>query len=837
MFDGQMASSHRAILFVGQSPGLQEDKQGKSFVGWTGQLLEKFVMASHIPDFADVYLSNACRCHPPQDADESQAQIRKCRDYLVEDVAKLQTLYEEVIIMNLGAKAVYATLHLSSLTEALKKQATFSPVLGDKNIRVFSTYHPAILHAGREPGKVRAVETHFSLLLRYLKGEFIPNELKIVPEVLADVPETLPGLVTLDIETYGILEGVEQTVFQPIKSKLVDKIPYGQQIITVSFAWRDGDHRIRTPLYMWRFKAHQKKIREWFRRISKDRIVCRGQNIKFDLLYLKSSGDPELAYWIDPRRLLLDDTLLLSFLLYEQQPEKGLKELSTLFGITDYSGVRVTGKSGNAKSCWDKELHHYNCLDAAATLVLGEELERRIREQYGDTSPKLSGVCAWLRNVIIWDTLTLEANGSAFNVPKLEAYHKQEEARCEELLGEAEALYEMKLAGPGSDGPLRQLMLDCLAEADMMSDSRVMWTGKEKKISIGVENVNLVKDHLPDGEHKKIIAAFQEYKERNKIVSTYTGPLLGEPRRGIVERKDHVGIVYPSWYPVPLYNDRGGSSDDKAGGQIQGRFSCKKPPRQTEPSAIRQCSCSRWPGGTLVECDMSQDHLRMAALLSGDPELMDAYQREGESIHVRTAATIFPELDRNKIKKEHPDEYKLGKTLNFAVIFRCGPGTFQQTALHDVGIELDIGFCALAIRRWAEKHHVYWAWQDKMIDLAARQGYLMLPTGWSRTFGLGQKNIAGQVGEVLNFLHQTPSAQLTHSAQYKIQHELLRYHMRSLICLNIYDSLFMDCYPGEEEAAKEILLRNMNNPPLLKVFEKWVGRTIPWAAELKEYKQ
>ncbi|KKL12399.1 hypothetical protein LCGC14_2536130, partial [marine sediment metagenome] len=50
------------------------------------------------------------------------------------------------------------------------------------------------------------------------------------------------------------------------------------------------------------------------------------------------------------RRLKIDDTLILSFLLYEQQPEKGLKELSMLFGISDYSKVMITANSGSAKS-------------------------------------------------------------------------------------------------------------------------------------------------------------------------------------------------------------------------------------------------------------------------------------------------------------------------------------------------------------------------------------------------------------------------------------------------------------------------------------------------------
>ena len=150
---------------------------------------------------------------------------------------------------------------------------------------------------------------------------------------------------------------------------------------------------------------------------------------------------------------------------------------------------------------------------------------------------------------------------------------------------------------------------------------------------------------------------------------------------------------------------------------------------------------------------------------------------------------------------------------------------------------MDISFCQNAITKWYDKHHVYKEWQDRMIDLAAQQGYLVLPTGWSRTFGLGATNVAGQAGEICNFLHQTTCSQVTHSAHYKIKLQFLKYRLRSIVCLNIYDALFVDIYPAEEKAVDEIVGEAMTHPPLLPVFERWCGRTIPWTFEKEEYKQ
>lgn len=834
LYDGQPIVKNKALLFVGQSPGHQEDMKGKSFIGYAGQLLEKLVRKARLTDYADVYLANSCRCKPPQGADESQANIRACLPYLQEDVALLGGMYEEVIVVALGAKASYSTLHLSSLGEALKKQGQKSDIFGSKDVRVFCTFHPAILHPLREPGKIFAVETHFSLILRYLKGEFIPNELQIEPEVGIDPPQNLPPFVTMDIETYGILEDKEQTVFHPIKSKEIDRVPFEDQIVTVAFGWREGiGGQLRTAQYVWSEPLHKEKIRKWFQKISTQGVVLVGQNIKFDLLYLYLSQDPELPYWINQRKLTLDDTLLVSFLLYEQQPEKGLKELATLFGIADYSEVHVTGKSGNAKSPWDKDLHYYNCLDAAATLVLYEELLLRIEERYGPHSEKLSKTCSWTRNMVLWDTFYLEATGSSFDVAKLQAIHKKEEGRCDKIQSLVKEKYGIALSGTGSDKPLRQLMLDCLKEANLLEDSRVEWTGKTKNISIGVENINLARNNLPYGRNRKIISPFQRYKEKSKLVSTYTGPLLTDPHKGMMAPTGNIGMVYPTWYAVPMYSERGGSSDAKSGGQIHGRFSCKKPARQTEPHSIRDCSCSRWPGGKIVEYDVNQDHLRMAALLSGDPLLMEAYMKEGESIHTRTALTLFPNENPVGFKKREPTKYKLGKTLNFLVIFRGGAKAFQSTARRDEGIEVDIEFCDRAIKTWYAKHHVYKAWQDEMIALAGRQGYLVLPTGWSRTFGIGC--VEGKEGEICNFLHQTPCAQLLHSAQYRAKARFMEANLRSVICLQIHDALFVDTYPAEGERVDAIVDDCMKHPPLLDVFSRWVGRTVPWAYEKVEH--
>ena len=89
-------------MFVGQNPGNTEDKRGISWIGYTGQLLNKFIEASELEKYCDVYLANACRCRHPQGGDITQSQIRACRDYLYEDMYALFEVYEEIIVFAIG---------------------------------------------------------------------------------------------------------------------------------------------------------------------------------------------------------------------------------------------------------------------------------------------------------------------------------------------------------------------------------------------------------------------------------------------------------------------------------------------------------------------------------------------------------------------------------------------------------------------------------------------------------------------------------------------------------------------------------------------------------------
>lgn len=96
----------RGILLVGEAPGADEDRQGRPFVGTTGQLLEKTLRVHGIEMRRDCWITNSLICHPPGNATPTPKQIEYCRPNLVNTINELKP---KVIVL-LGGAAVDSLL-------------------------------------------------------------------------------------------------------------------------------------------------------------------------------------------------------------------------------------------------------------------------------------------------------------------------------------------------------------------------------------------------------------------------------------------------------------------------------------------------------------------------------------------------------------------------------------------------------------------------------------------------------------------------------------------------------------------------------------------------------
>lgn len=77
------------ILFIGEGPGFHEDKQGRPFVGPSGQFLDELLRGINL-ERSDVFITNVVKCRPPENRDPLPNEIEACSNYLDRQIAAIK---------------------------------------------------------------------------------------------------------------------------------------------------------------------------------------------------------------------------------------------------------------------------------------------------------------------------------------------------------------------------------------------------------------------------------------------------------------------------------------------------------------------------------------------------------------------------------------------------------------------------------------------------------------------------------------------------------------------------------------------------------------------------
>ena len=123
------------LLFVGEGPGADEDRQGIPFVGKAGQLLNKIIGAMGLAR-DQVYIANVVKCRPPDNRAPRPDETAACTPFLFRQIE----IIAPRVIVALGAPAAHALIESSA--GITKMRGTFREF---KGIPVMPTFHPAYL--------------------------------------------------------------------------------------------------------------------------------------------------------------------------------------------------------------------------------------------------------------------------------------------------------------------------------------------------------------------------------------------------------------------------------------------------------------------------------------------------------------------------------------------------------------------------------------------------------------------------------------------------------------------------------------------------------------------
>lgn len=74
------------LMFIGEGPGAEEDKQGLPFVGRSGKLLDRLMEEEIGVTRSECYIANVVKCRPPGNRDPQPDEIAACRPYLEQQV-------------------------------------------------------------------------------------------------------------------------------------------------------------------------------------------------------------------------------------------------------------------------------------------------------------------------------------------------------------------------------------------------------------------------------------------------------------------------------------------------------------------------------------------------------------------------------------------------------------------------------------------------------------------------------------------------------------------------------------------------------------------------------
>jgi DNA polymerase len=123
------------IMFIGEAPGAEEDRQGKPFVGRAGKLLTEMLRAIGLSR-DEVYIANILKSRPPGNRDPQAAEVTACMPFLQQQIKFIQPK----LLVTLGRIAVQNLLKTTAPLSRLRGQS-----LSFNQIPLLATYHPAYL--------------------------------------------------------------------------------------------------------------------------------------------------------------------------------------------------------------------------------------------------------------------------------------------------------------------------------------------------------------------------------------------------------------------------------------------------------------------------------------------------------------------------------------------------------------------------------------------------------------------------------------------------------------------------------------------------------------------
>lgn len=577
----------------------------------------------------------------------------------------------------------------------------------------------------------------------------------------------------------------ETTGFDPISSELLG----------ISFSWEKEKAFyvvINTPeslkkksseLNLFNFNQERKESgAEFFlnklKPIFADKEIKKNaHNLKFDYRVLLNAG-------IEVKGIEFD-TMIASFLLNPGTRQHGLDALTfTEFGFEKISKEDLLGKGKEKiefREVETEKLGIYSCEDADFTNRLVAQLDKPLHKN------GLEKLFKEIEMPLVKVLADMEEAGIEIDVKFLQEMNKEMDKRIAEL---EKKIY--KSAG------LEFNIKSTKQLAEVLFDKLEISTGEIKKTKTGISTAADELDKLKDAH--PIITLIQEYRELTKLVSTYVKalPELVNPKTKRIHTSFNQTVA------------------------ATGRLSSSEPNLQNIPvrtelgREIRKAFVAP-RGKKLLALDYSQIELRLAAHLSGDEKMIEAF-KNGADIHTSTAAEIN-QVSPEAVSKQMRNE---AKAINFGVLYGQGAHGLAQAA---------------GVPYWRAKEFIdqYFSvytgvrkYLDESIVFAQEKGYVETLLGRRRYLPEINSSVMMVKKAAERMAVNTPlqgtAADMIKKAMIEVAAEIENKKLPARLLLQVHDELIIEV---EEKAVLEVAAS------IKKIMEEVLVLKVPVIVEAK----
>ena len=638
------------------------------------------------------------------------------------------------------------------------------------------------------------------------------------------LPTLQPQVITTDAQLQALVERLQQCRdrSQPvaIDTETTDLNPFKAQLVGLGVCWGEGvndlaylpvghllndeqgqlpsadatsdgtanpeDHGAATPHQQLALETVLQALAPWLASPDHPKAL---QNAKYDRLILLRHGLMLAGVVMDT--LLADylrDAAAKHSLDLMAQREYGITP--TLF--SDLVGKAKDGKAPTFAEVPIPQAALYCAMDVHLTRRLAIDLAQQLKGMGERLPALLDQVELPLEPVLA----VMEATGIRVDVPYLQELSAELGATLERLETEAQEVAgtSFNLASPKQLG-------------EVLFDTLGLNRKKSRRTKTGWSTDATVLEKL-EGDHP-VVPLLLEHRVLSKLKSTYVEalPQLVETETGRVHTDFNQAVT------------------------ATGRLSSSNPnlqniPVRTEFSRRIRKAFLPQEGWQLLSADYSQIELRILTHLSGEEVLQQAYQ-SGDDVHALTARLL---LDKDDVSS---DERRLGKTINFGVIYGMGAQRFAR----ETGVSQTEAKEFLA--KYKQRYPKVFAFLELQERLALSQGYVETILGRRRPFHFDRNGLgrllgkdpleidlevarrggmeAQQLRAAANAPIQGSSADIIKLAMVQLQTALEQQGLPARLLLQVHDELVLEVDPAALDNVRQLVVNTMENALKLTV--------------------